>query len=218
MQAEPQPICPSATVKYPNGAPCARSLPFCSFPCFPKVSPMPPTCLAFVGITLDGFISRPDGSIDYLAAANKAVPEGEDCGYKDFMKDIDALILGRKTFEQVLGFDKWSYGDLPVIVISSTLDALPSNTPTSAELCRDGDTAIELAEMRGYERVYVDGGETVRGFVRAKLLDQVTLTTVPLLLGSGRPLFGGTPEVWLELLDSHSYPFGFVQSTYRLKY
>jgi len=83
----------------------------------------------YVGASLDGFIARCDGSMDWLNEAQSLVPEGEDCGYKAFMASVDTLIMGRKTFEQVLTFGPWHYGDTPVVVLSHNPVTIPSHLP-----------------------------------------------------------------------------------------
>ena len=80
---------------------------------------------AFIATSLDGFIARLDGSIDWLNQANAAVPRGEDCGYMAFMETVDGLVMGRNTFEQVLSFGEWPYGEKKVVVLSRTGVAVP---------------------------------------------------------------------------------------------
>lgn len=175
------------------------------------------TCSVFIATSLDGFIARPDGNIDWLEAANQRVPLGEDCGYADQMASVDALVMGRATFEKVLGFPDWPYGNTPVYVLSRTLTTLPGHLPTSVVLCNAGSPAevVALARSRGHERLYVDGGQTIQGFLAAGLIDTLTLTTIPVLLGQGLRLFGPlTQDVALTHLATLAYPFGFVQSRY----
>ena len=173
-------------------------------------------CSAFIATSLDGFICRPDGSIDWLDRANIVISPGEDCGYQTFMQSIDAIVLGRHTFEQVLSFDAWPYAQVPVYVLSRTLGALPAATPPSVRLCAGSPQEIAaLAHANGHRRLYVDGGETIRNFIAAKLLAEITITVIPILLGSGRPLFGATEgDIDLQHRSTTAYPFGFVQSTY----
>lgn len=79
---------------------------------------MPTKCSVFIATSLDGFISRDDGSIDWLMQANTLVPPGEDGGYKSFISTVDGLIMGRNSYEKVLSFDEWPYGNLPVVVLN----------------------------------------------------------------------------------------------------
>lgn len=175
------------------------------------------TCSVFIATSLDGFIARPDGSIDWLEAANQRVPSGEDCGYADHMASVDALVMGRATFEKVLGFPEWPYGETPVYVLSRTLSTLPAHLGTSVVLCKAQSPAevVALARSRGHGHLYVDGGQTIQAFLAAGLIDSLTLTTIPVLLGQGLRLFGPlAQDVTLIHTATRAYPFGFVQSRY----
>ena len=175
-------------------------------------------CSVFIATSLDGFIARSNGSIDWLESLNKAAPVGEDCGYAQFMEGVDALIMGRRTFETILTFPQWPYGEKPVLVVSRTLQRVPSHLPAQVELTRAAPVEIAFhARSRGWRRLYIDGGELVQSFLRAGLLTELTITTVPVLLGSGRRLFGELErDVSVRLKSSVSYPFGFVQSVYEV--
>ena len=177
-------------------------------------------CSAFIATSLDGYIARPDGSIDWLNDVQGVIPDGEDCGYLDFMASIDALVMGRHTFERVLAFDEWPYEALPVYVMSRSLVTIPMALAGSVHSWQGTpSTLVEQLGAQGLRRLYVDGGQTIQGFLRAGLLDEITITVVPLLLGAGRPLFGPLDrDVELTLLYSRAYEFGFVQSTYRVEH
>ncbi|MBX3608502.1 MAG: dihydrofolate reductase [Hydrogenophaga sp.] len=175
-----------------------------------------PAFAVFIATSLDGFIARADGRIDWLEAANASVPAGEDCGYAAFMGSVDALLMGRKTFDTVRGFADWPYGDKPVVVLSRSLRVLPEGLPPSVSLMA-GDPREVAAQLaaRGHQRVYLDGGETIQAFVAAGLVDEFVVTRVPVLIGEGRPLFSALPkdQFW-QHADTRSWPFGFVQSRY----
>lgn len=175
-------------------------------------------CSVFIATSLDGFIARSNGSIDWLESLNQAAPLGEDCGYAHFMEGVDALIMGRRTFETILTFPQWPYGDKPVLVVSRNLQRLPSHLPPQVELTRAAPEEIAFnATSRGWHRLYIDGGELVQSFLRAGLLSELTITTVPVLLGSGRRLFGELErDVSVRLKSSVAYPFGFVKSVYEV--
>jgi dihydrofolate reductase len=175
-------------------------------------------CRVFVATSLDGFIARTDGSIDWLEEANRLVPDGEDFGYQLFFEETDVLVMGRKTFEKCMSFESWPYGPKPVIVMSRTLESFPSATPDTVRLSGRSPREVchQLAE-NGLTRVYLDGGATVRSFLDDGLVDSITITTIPILIGAGIPLFGELEqEIKLELVESKSYSFGFVQNTYRV--
>lgn len=179
---------------------------------------MIPRCSVFIATSLDGYIAREDGSIDWLNRMDERIPSGEDCGYGAFIATVDALVMGRKSFDTVLAFGTWPYGEMPVVVLSRSLDALPAGVRATVSLERGEPREVaERLGRRGYRHLYIDGGETIREFLRAGLIDEITVTTIPVLLGSGRPLFGPvSADVPLELIDSRAYPFGFVQHRYRV--
>lgn len=175
-------------------------------------------CSVFIATSLDGFISRTDGSIDWLNEANQRVPPGEDCGYDNFMADVDALVMGRNTFEQVLTFGAWPYGSTPVVVLSQRGIELPADLPPSVSVSSESPAALvaRLSE-NSVKKIYVDGGRTIQSFLAAGLVDDMTITVIPVLLGSGRSLFGPLPgAVHLAHEVSHAFEFGFVQNRYRV--
>lgn len=176
------------------------------------------TSSAFVGASLDGFISRTDGSIDWLNEANALVPAGEDCGYAEFMNSVDVLVMGRNSFEQVLGFDAWPYGDKPVVVLSSRPLTLPAGIPPT--VTTSSETPQKLVgrlSAAGARHLYIDGGVTIQRFLAEGLIDEITITVIPILLGEGRRLFGPLDQdVRLKLVGTTAYDFGFVQLKYRV--
>ncbi len=178
-----------------------------------------PWVQVFIATSLDGYIARTDGSLDWLDAANATVPTGEDCGYAEFMVEIDALVMGRNTYDKVLTFGFWPYGEKRVFVLSSR------DVPIAPEL-RDrvsverGEPAelVERLSASGFVRIYLDGGKTIQRFLAADCVDELTLTTIPVLLGSGISLFGrGEADLRLQLVASRSWTFGFVQSRWRVE-
>jgi dihydrofolate reductase len=175
-------------------------------------------CSAFIATSVDGFISRGDGRIDWLIEANAAVPAGEDCGYAKFFSTVDALVMGRHTFEQARSFADWPYGSKPVVVMSRSLTRLPADVPETVSLSAVAPaTLVRRLAAEGVQHLYVDGGLTIQSFLAAGLIGEITITVIPILLGTGRPLFGPLEkDVRLELLSSTAYPFGFVQTTYRV--
>ena len=175
-------------------------------------------CAVFIATSLDGFIARDDGSIDWLETANATIPPGEDCGYADFMASVDVLVMGSGTFEKVLFFPEWPYGEKPVWVVSRTRTDLPAHLPPQVRLMNLTPAEIaSIARHSGYQRLYVDGGQLIQSFLQDALITELTITTIPVLLGAGRALFGRLArDVPLALVASRAYPFGFVQSTYRV--
>lgn len=175
-------------------------------------------CSVFIASSLDGFIARQDGAIDWLERANGAVTPGEDCGYAAFMRSVDLLVMGRNTFDKVMEFPQWPYADKPVWVVTRSPLAAGQALPDKVRLTAASPAAlVEAAQQAGYGRLYLDGGRLIQSFLQAGLVTDITLTTIPLLLGQGRPLLGSLPEDQpLTLVSSHAYPFGFVQSHYRV--
>lgn len=177
-------------------------------------------CSVFIATSLDGFIAREDGNIDWLNAASAGLPAGEDCGYKLFMSTVDTLVMGRKTFEQVLTFSDWSYDSTPVVVMSQR--DIPLRADAAPTVSVSHETPARLVERlaaEGKQHVYVDGGMLIQSFLSAGLIDDLTITVIPVLLGTGRPLFGPAPaDVDLSHVSTHVYEFGFVQHVYRVRH
>ncbi len=168
---------------------------------------------AYIAISLDGFIARPDGDVSWLDAYN------DDCGFGDFFSSVDCLVMGRKSFEKVLSFDvDWPYGKRHVVVLSRSVVQIPSELENTTEQMAGSPAEVAaILERRGFTHLYVDGGATIRGFLDAGLVDSITLTRVPILLGSGIPLFGGLErEIGLDHITTRSFDGGLVQSEYRV--
>lgn len=169
----------------------------------------------FIATSLDGFIARPDGDIGWLLQRDDP---GEDHGYGAFIADKDLIVMGRGSYEKVLDFAPWPY-DRPVLVLSKQLAGTPVPEALRGKVrFSDAAPAQAMAELdaQGVRRVYVDGGQLVQSFIRAGLVEDMVLSTVPVLIGAGRPLFGTLPrDQDLALVASRSFPSGLVQSTYR---
>lgn len=169
----------------------------------------------FVATSLDGYIARPDGSIDWLPAFEEG---GEDYGYREFIGSVDALVMGRRTFEAALGFDDWPYRGTPVVVLSRGTPRIPDELAGAVEHLSGapGELVARLA-ARGVQHVYVDGGATIQGFLAAGLITRLTITTIPLLLGAGIPLFGPLArDVRLRHVETRAYRNGLVQNRYEV--
>lgn len=173
--------------------------------------------IVYVAASLDGFIARSDGSIDWLDIAG---PEEAERSMSDFvvlLNSVDCLVMGRKTFDTVKQFSPWPYGALPIVVLSTTLSEVPPIEGANIRIrsARPADLLREL-EHEGLARIYVDGGATIHGFLREGLIDRITVATVPVVLGSGRPLFPETGlELKLKLESSVVLESGIVKSAYR---
>ncbi|QDT93117.1 dihydrofolate reductase family protein [Gimesia algae] len=174
----------------------------------------------YIATSLDGFIARNNGALDWLPGIESAdAPEGEDYGYHEFMDSIDILVMGRKTFETVLSFEgDWPYGDKRMIILSSQTVSIPSKVSDTVESssCTPAELIEKLSE-EGFQHVYVDGGKTIQGFLKAGLIDELIITRIPVLIGSGIPLFGeADTDIKLRHLQTHTFPNGLVQSRYQV--
>lgn len=166
----------------------------------------------FIGTSLDGFIARANGDLDFLPPGG-----GEPHGYEEFMTTVDALVIGRKTFETVLTFDEWPYGEKPVVVLSTR--PLPP-APIGAVVQRMSGDPVEIASQlaaRGIRHIYVDGGITIQRFLQTGLIQRLIITRVPVLIGAGIPLFGAVPcDIVLTHVGTRQYASGLVQSEYEI--
>ena len=167
----------------------------------------------FIATSLDGFIARENGGLDWLPG-----DDVEDHGYFEFMATVDALVMGRNTFETVLGFGSWPYGSKPVIVLTSAPEkiAIPEGAVCDAMGGTPHEIVARLAE-RGMTHLYIDGGVTIQRFLEAGLIQRMIITRIPVLLGSGISLFGPlSRDVRLKHVATRSYKSGLVQSEYSL--
>jgi len=166
----------------------------------------------FIGASVDGFIARADGGLDWLPA------EPEPHGYEEFIAGVDAIVIGRKTFETVLGFDGWPYGDKRVVVLSSSPVDFSKVVGGVVEQM-GGEPADVVAQLAasGARHAYIDGGITIQRFLRAGLIQRLIITRIPVLLGDGIPLFGSLPhDVRLRHIATRDYPSGLVQTEYEV--
>jgi dihydrofolate reductase len=173
----------------------------------------------FIATSLDGFIARPDGRLDWLIDTPKGPkkPEGEDFGYGAFLAAMDGLVMGRGTFEAVRDFDPWPY-EKPVVVLSAALRDADIPDRLRGRLSLDRGTPAEVMGRlagKGWRRAYVDGGATIRQFLAAGQIAEIVVSRLPVLIGAGLPLFGPEgQDRWLTHAETRSYPGGLVQSRY----
>lgn len=174
------------------------------------------TTHVFIAASLDGYIARQDGDIGWLLQRDDPA---EDHGYAAFIADKDWIVMGRGSYEKVLTFDVWPY-DLPVLVLSRQLSdtPVPESLKGKVQFSRRAPKEViaDLAAQNA-RRIYLDGGQLIQSFLREGLVADMVITTVPVLLGSGKPLFGSLlQDIDLTLLSSRSFPSGLVQSHYRV--
>ncbi|MEM9052660.1 MAG: dihydrofolate reductase family protein [Bacteroidota bacterium] len=173
--------------------------------------------IASMGISLDGFIAGKNDELDWLDMIPN--PEGDDLGYFQLMEDVTAIVMGRNSFETVLGFDiDWPYKK-HVYVLSSTLKTVPVEVEEKVTIL-NGTPREVLEEIHklGHESLYIDGGITVQNFLKEDLIDEMRITTVPIILGGGIPLYGELDNsLEFELIQSKVYLNHLVQSCYKRK-
>ena len=172
--------------------------------------------IVYIATSLDGYIARKDGNLDWLMESPN--PENSDYGFSAFMDSIDGILMGRNTFETVAEFDPWPYPK-PVFVLSSTMKKLPDGFQDKAKLVSgDLKEVIESLNSEGIGKIYIDGGKTIQSFLEQDLIDEMIITRVPLLLGSGIPLFGDMEkEIKFRLVDTEILNEDLVKSTYLKK-
>ncbi|HZD44939.1 MAG TPA: dihydrofolate reductase family protein, partial [Acidobacteriaceae bacterium] len=171
------------------------------------------TASVFVGTSLDGFIARPNGDFDFLPADG-----GESHGYEEFIATVDAIVMGRNTFETVLTLGPWPYGEKRVVVLSSRpLDLSAARGGVVEQMSGPPEQIVSQLAAGGAQHLYVDGGITIQRFLRAGLIQHLTITRVPVLIGEGIPLFGSLPrDIQLRHIATRHYPSGLVSSEYHV--
>lgn len=174
----------------------------------------------FIAVSVDGFIARIDGSIDWLEPASSGPSReavSDDYGYARFLAEMDGIVMGRGTFEKALTFGAWPYAK-PVIVLSSTLSDRNLRPDLNGKVrianLSPGALFAELSG-NGWRRAYIDGGKVIQGFLRAGLIVDLVMTRIPILIGDGIPLFGALPtDIHLKHIETRTFTSGFVQSKY----
>jgi dihydrofolate reductase len=171
------------------------------------------TASVFVGTSVDGFIARANGDFDFLPEGG-----GEPHGCNEFMASVDAIVIGRKTFEKVLSMEAWPYGDKRVVILSSRpLDLSAAVGGVVEQMAGAPVEIVSQLAARGVHHLYIDGGITIQRFLRAGLIQRLIITRVPVLIGEGIPLFGTLPrDIRLRHVATRHYPSGLVQTEYEV--
>lgn len=166
----------------------------------------------FVGVSVDGFIARSNGDFDYL------LPFTEPHGFEQFLASVDAVVMGRHTFETVIPMEPWPYGNKRIVVLSTRpLDLTRRRDISIEQLSGEPAAIVSHLASTGARHLYVDGGITIQRFLRAGLVDRLTVTRVPLLIGEGIPLFGPVPaDLHLRHIATREYNSGLVSSDYEV--
>lgn len=167
----------------------------------------------FIGASVDGFIARADDSLDWLPEGG-----GEPHGYTEFMASVDVIVIGRKTFEKVLTLGPWHYGDKRVVILSNRqIDLSAAVGGVVEQMAGPPAEIVSRLAASGARHLYIDGGITIQGFLRAGLIQRLTITRVPVLIGDGIPLFGALPgDIRLRHIETTHYPSGLVKTEYQI--
>lgn len=175
-------------------------------------------CSVFIAASIDGFIARLDGDIEWLHRPEYESAELRGVTYEQFMATVDALVMGRKTLDKVLSFPEWPYADKPVIALSNRPVDIPAHLQGNIEVLAGDVTVItEQLAARGLQHLYIDGGQTIQAFLDAGLIDELIITRIPVVLGQGIALFSQAGrERHLRHIATRASDNGFVQSQYQV--
>ena len=184
-------------------------------------------CSVFIATSADGYIASEDGGVEWLETAGNANVDMDgqaDMGFASYIADVDCMIMGRKCMEKISSFnltsEQWPYGDRRILVLSNTLTEVPDNLKGKVELYSGEIPAlISQLENKGYRHAYIDGGVTITYFINLKLINEMTITQAPILLGKGKPLFGKIEkQIKLENAQAKVYTNDFIQIRYNVNY
>ena len=167
----------------------------------------------FCGVSVDGFLARLNHKVDFLDTE-----EQEPHGYEEFYGSVDVVVIGRNTYEFVVSYGQWLYGKKPVVVLSSRpIDFTWIKNGVAEQMSGEPAGIVEQLEARGYRHAYIDGGVTIQRFLAAGLIDRMTISSVPVLIGSGMPLFGPLPhDIRLRHVATRTFRGGLVQNEYEI--
>jgi dihydrofolate reductase len=184
----------------------------------PRLDTTSPECAVFVGVSLDGFIARANGDLDWLMGEGGG--DASEYGYDEFIAGIDAIVMGRKTFEKGMTFDKWYYGTKRVVVLSSRpldLSTTQARGVVVEQMAGSPAEIVSKLAASGARHLYVDGGITIQHFLHVGLIRRFIISRLPVLIGEGIPLFGSLPrDIRLCHIATRAYPGGMVQSEYHV--
>lgn len=184
-------------------------------------------CSVYIATSADGFIARRNGSIDWLmAAGNQTADMGEDAdmGFNQYINSVDCMVMGRKCMEVIAAMNltekQWPYGDTRIVVLSNSLKEAPASLAGRVEMY-SGDIKDLMAglEKDGFKHAYIDGGKTIQAFINLELINEMTITRAPILLGEGISLFAKTArDITLEQSSAKSFANDFIQEFYKVNY
>lgn len=184
-------------------------------------------CSVYIATSADGYIATPEGSVDWLGDAGKQnadMSQNPDMGFNDFIASVDCMIMGRKCMETISGFnlepEQWPYGDIKIYVLSNSIKVAPENVRDKVEIY-SGDVLELVSRLKnsGYKHAYIDGGTTITCFLNHQLINEMTITKAPIILGDGIPLFGKmNNRVKLSNSEAIVFPNDFLQIKYCVSY
>lgn len=168
----------------------------------------------YIATSLDGYIAEKDGGLDWLNTTPN--PDGSDFGFAEFLDSVDAIVMGRNTYEAVLSFGVWPYPK-KVFVLTSTLKDVPERMAGKVEYVNGPiDRLVDTLYEKGYRNLYIDGGRTIQSFLESNLIDELIITQIPIILGDGIPLFGKlNSTIMFEYVNSEVYNESLVKVHYR---
>lgn len=184
-------------------------------------------CSVFIATSADGYIATQDGGVEWLDTSGKTdvdLAEQSDMGFNRFISEVDCLVMGRGCMEKLASFnltsDQWPYGDIRVVAVSNSLKVVPENLKSRVELFSgDISSLLTKLESAGLKHAYVDGGAIITSFLNERLIDEITITQAPVILGSGIPLYGKLNQrINLENVQVTSFENDFIQIRYQVKY
>lgn len=184
-------------------------------------------CSVYIATSADGYIATPEGGVDWLHNAGKKETDmsaNPDMGFADFINSVDCMIMGRKCMEVISSFDipaeQWPYGNIKIYALSNSLTEPPANLAGKVEMyAGDIQALINKLSAQGLKHAYIDGGATITSFINLKLINDMTITRAPMLLGAGIPLFGELQQsIKLEKAESITFPNDFIQVKYQINY
>lgn len=184
-------------------------------------------CSVYIATSTDGYIATPQGDVDWLHSAGNQkadMSSNPDMGFLDYIASVDCMIMGRKCMEVISSFnltpEQWPYGNIKIYVLSHSVDKPPENLLEQVELY-SGDilSLINQLNVNGFKHAYIDGGATITSFINLKLINEMTITKAPIILGEGIPLFGKiNDKVKLENAQATAFPNDFIQVKYDVCY
>jgi dihydrofolate reductase len=177
------------------------------------------TCSVYIATSVDGFIATLEGGLEWLERPEYSAVPIKGLSYQEFIEGIDGIVMGRKTFEKVLSFEEWPYQGISVFVLSASRTVVPAHLQGKAEFIHGTpEQVVQALRARGMRHLYIDGGLTVQGFLKANLVHEMTITRIPVLLGEGIPLFGKLDSpIILTLVEVSVSDSGIVQERYKVR-